>query len=88
MISFEDAVTEVISHLEPGDVITYGEVAAEAGFPGAGRAVGTLLRVVGSDLPWWRVVEAGARLRTPNPAQQARLLADDGILVVNQRVEI
>lgn len=88
MISFEDAVTEVISHLESGDVITYGEVAAEAGFPGAGRAVGTLLRVAGSDLPWWRVVGAGGRLRTPNPARQARLLADDGILVVNQRIKI
>ena len=88
MTSFEDAVVEVISHLEPGDVITYGEVAAEAGFPGAGRAVGTLLRTAGIDLPWWRVVGAGGRIRTPDPARQARLLADDGILVVNQRVEI
>ena len=81
-------MTEVISHLEPGDVITYGDVAAEAGFPGAGRAVGTLLRTTGSDLPWWRVVGAGGHIRTPDPARQARLLADDGVLVVNQTVEI
>ena len=80
-------MTEVISHLEPGDVITYGDVAAEAGFPGAGRAVGTLLRTAGSDLPWWRVVGVGGHIRTPDPARQARLLADDGVLVVNQRVE-
>jgi methylated-DNA-protein-cysteine methyltransferase related protein len=83
---FEDAVTTVITQLEPGDVVTYGEVAAEAGFPGAARAVGTLLRTAGDDLPWWRVVGSGGHLRTPNPGLQARLLADDGVLVVDGRV--
>ena len=43
MTDFEEAVTAVISSLEPGDVVTYGEVAAEAGYPGAARAVGTVL---------------------------------------------
>lgn len=85
MSQFEDAVTAVISSLEPGDVVTYGEVAAEAGFPGAARAVGTLLR--NSDgLPWWRVVGAGGRIRTPEPARQIRLLTDEGVLVVGGRV--
>ena len=85
MTRFEDAVTEVISSLEPGDVITYGEVAAEAGFPGAARAVGTLLRN-SEGLPWWRVVGAGGRIRTPDPARQIRLLIDEGVLVINGRV--
>jgi len=84
--AFEDAVASVIVSLEPGDLLTYGEVAAEAGFPGAARAVGTLLRTSGGDLPWWRVVGAGGRLRSPNPALQARLLAGDGVLVVGDRV--
>ena len=86
MSRFEDAVTTVMIRLEPGDIVTYGEVAAEAGFPGAGRAVGTLLRTTGADLPWWRVVGSGGHLRTPNPDRQARLLADDGVLVINNRV--
>lgn len=86
MSDFEDAVTAVIAGLGPGDLVTYGEVAAEAGHPGAARAVGGLLRTSGADLPWWRVVGAGGRLRSPNPARQARLLADDGILVENNRV--
>ena len=81
-------MVEVISHLEPGDIVTYGEIAVEAGYPGAGRAVGTLLRTAGGNLPWWRVVGAGGHLRTPDPARQARLLADDGVLVVNGRVSI
>lgn len=75
----------VISALEPGDVVTYGEVAAEAGYPGAARAVGTLLRT-SEGLPWWRVVGAGGRIRTPDPARQIRLLIDEGVLVVGQRV--
>lgn len=88
MSRFEDAVTTVITHLEPGDLVTYGEVAAEAGFPGAARAVGTLLRTADADLPWWRVVGSGGHLRTPNPGRQARLLADDGVLVVDNRVRL
>lgn len=86
MTEFEDAVIEVISRLDPGDVVTYGEVAAEAGFPGAARAVGNLLRRVDLDLPWWRVVGAGGHLRSPDPARQARLLTRDGVLVMNLRV--
>jgi len=85
---FEDAVIAVIRRLEPGDVVTYGEVAAEAGFPGAARAVGTLLRRVDAVMPWWRIVGSGGHLRSPNPIHQAQLLADDGVLVVNGRVRL
>lgn len=85
MTRFEEKVTKVITSLQPGDVVTYGEVAAEAGFPGAARAVGTLLRN-SEGLPWWRVVGAGGRIRTPNPERQIRLLTDEGVLVVNGRV--
>lgn len=88
MTEFEDAVVGVIESLEPGDVMTYGEVAIEAGYPGAARAVGTLLRVVGGGLPWWRVVGAGGYLRSPDPTLQARKLADDGVLVVRGRVAL
>ena len=85
MTDFAEEVTRVITSLQPGDVVTYGEVAAEAGFPGAARAVGTLLRNT-DGLPWWRVVGSGGRIRTPNPEQQIRLLTDEGVLVVNGRV--
>jgi methylated-DNA-protein-cysteine methyltransferase-like protein len=83
---FEEAVTEVLGNLGPGDVVTYGEVAAEAGHPGAARAVGNLLRTCGEDLPWWRVVGAGGLLRAPDRRLQARLLAAEGVLVIGGRV--
>lgn len=85
MTHFEEAVVAVISSLGPGDVVTYGEVAAEAGYPGAARAVGSLLRS-SEGLPWWRVVGSGGRIRAPDPQRQIRLLTDEGVLVVNDRV--
>jgi len=86
--NFEDAVVDVLLRLEPGDVVTYGEVAAEAGYPGAARAVGTILRTSDADLPWWRVVGAGGHIRTPNPDRQVRLLTDEGVLVRDGRVPL
>ena len=88
MTNFEDAVVEVLRRLESGDVVTYGEVAAEAGYPGAARAVGTILKTSDADLPWWRVVGSGGHIRTPNPDRQVRLLTDEGVLVRDGRVRL
>ncbi|MCH7789262.1 MAG: MGMT family protein, partial [Acidobacteria bacterium] len=55
--NFTDAVEAVVSSLGSGEIMTYGEVAAEAGFDGAARAVGQVL-ARGEELPWWRIVNA------------------------------
>jgi len=86
--AFEDAVLDVIKSLDPGEVVTYGEVAAQAGFPGAARAVGTILRTCDVDVPWWRVVGAGGHIRTPGPERQADLLRAEGVLVVAGKVAV
>ncbi|MDQ3757913.1 MAG: MGMT family protein [Actinomycetota bacterium] len=83
---FEAAVDAVLRALEPGEVITYGEVAIEAGFPGAARAVGTVLSRSGGQYPWWRVVAAGGRLAPGKEAEQARRLRAEGVTVVDGRV--
>jgi methylated-DNA-protein-cysteine methyltransferase-like protein len=75
---FEDAVCRVVRSLQPGEVVTYGEVAAEAGFPGAARAVGNLLRR-STGLPWWRVVSAGGRLAPGDEAEHAARLRSEGV---------
>jgi methylated-DNA-protein-cysteine methyltransferase-like protein len=75
---FEDAVRAVVRSLGPGEVATYGEVAAEAGYPGAARAVGNLLRR-STGLPWWRVVSAGGRLLPGGEAEQAARLRAEGV---------
>ena len=82
---FQTAVHEVIASLQPGDVLTYGEVATEAGYPGAARGVGSYLR--GSEgLPWWRVVGAGGRIVSRCAQDQVRHLVAEGHRVERGRV--
>ncbi len=82
---FADAVIAVLRSTEPGDVLSYGDVAAEAGHPGAARAVGNVL-ATSTDLPWWRVVTASGRLIPYDPERQAALLAEEGVQCENGRV--
>lgn len=83
---FEAAVCRVVASLAPGEVVTYGEVAIEAGFPGAARAAGTVLARTGEPLPWWRVVTASGRLVPGHEREHARRLAAEGVPVENGRV--
>jgi methylated-DNA-protein-cysteine methyltransferase related protein len=72
-------VLTVVASVPPGTVVTYGEVAAEAGRPGAARAVGRVLRDHGSRVPWWRVVTATGRLVPGAEEEQARRLRGEGV---------
>lgn len=83
--TFSADVLRVLHALQPGQVVTYGEVATEAGYPGAARAVGNLLRDV-SDVPWWRVVAANGRVCPHAVAEATRRLAAEGVEVRNARV--
>ena len=85
-VDFAEAVVAVLDGLAPGDVVTYGEVAAEAGFPGAARAVGRLLSESDGAHPWWRVVTASGRLVPGHEAEHARRLRAEGVDVVDGRV--
>ncbi len=87
LTEFESAVVAVLNATGPGDVLSYGEVAAEAGRPGAARAVGGVLKRI-DDLPWWRVVAANGRLIPHAPQRQAKLLADEGVATQNGRVVV
>lgn len=83
---FRQRVEDVVAALAEGEVVSYGEVAAQAGSPGAARGVGAVLRTSTRSLPWWRVVGAGGRLVTQHPAEQARRLAAEGVRVADGRV--
>lgn len=84
---FTEAVIEVLNALEPGEVVAYGEVAIEAGYPGAARAVGNLLRTV-PGLPWWRVVNAVGRLAPGSEKEQSERLRAEGVRIVNGKVKL
>ena len=78
-------MTRVIKELRPGDVMTYGEVALEAGFPGAARAVGRVLRV-SDGLAWWRIVTSTGRLVPGLEREHTEHLEREGVMVRDGRV--
>ena len=84
---FELAVAAVLDDTGPGELFTYGEVAAEAGYPGAARAVGNFLKHAPDDaFPWWRVVTSTGRLAPGAPAEHAERLRDEGFTVRGNHV--
>lgn len=62
-------------------MLTYGQVAALAGYGGA-RFTGTVLSRYGSGVPWWRVVRAGGH--PPRGLEQTayRHYTDEGTALV------
>jgi methylated-DNA-protein-cysteine methyltransferase-like protein len=84
--TFEEAVHGVVAAVPAGEVVTYGEVAVEAGRPGAARAVGRIMATSDGALPWWRVVAADGRLVPGHEAEQRRRLAGEGVDVGERRV--
>jgi alkylated DNA nucleotide flippase Atl1 len=83
---FEAAVHRVLTALGPGDLVTYGEVADEAGFPRRARAVGQLLARSDGAYPWWRVVASTGRLVPGHEAEHRRRLEAEGHRVIDGRV--
>lgn len=57
---FVEAVLSVVESIPPGKVMSYGQVAAQFGSRSA-RGVGWVMARYGSDVPWWRVVQASGK---------------------------
>lgn len=81
---FQQHVAAVVAGLAPGELLTYDEVAREAGHPGAAQAVANVLRRV-HDLPWWRVVPSSGRLYRTHAPVQGPLLTAEGVTVDDER---
>lgn len=61
--SFREAVYQVVRSLSVGEIMSYGEVAKRAGYPGAARAVGTVMKENPySDVPCHRVVRSDGQV--------------------------
>ena len=83
---FAARVLAVVDATRPGEVLTYGEVAREAGLPGAARAVGQVLRRDGGNRPWWRVISSTGRLVPGLEEEHARRLRAEGIACADGRL--
>ena len=78
-------VSAVLRDLRRGEVVSYGEVARRAGYPGAARAVGNVL-ARGLGVPWWRVVRADGSLAAHSREEQRRRLRREGVAFAGSRV--
>ena len=96
-MDFPEAVEQAVRALRPGEVASYGEIAEDAGRPGAARAVGNVLARLpastaggpgDSTLPWWRVVQANGRMARGKEEDQARRLRAEGVEVRDGRVRV
>lgn len=79
---------EALGSVGPGQVVSYGDLAAQAGYPGAARGVGAVLAASRPEeqLPWWRVVYGDGRLAPGKETEQTRLLAREGVAARDGRV--
>ncbi|MGV8844674.1 MAG: MGMT family protein [Pseudomonas sp.] len=83
-----------LAQVPPGKVISYGQLAQLAGLGRAARWVGHILSQLPEDtkLPWHRVLSASGRLSlsvdSPSGAEQRVRLQDEGVLILNQRVDM
>jgi methylated-DNA-protein-cysteine methyltransferase-like protein len=83
---FQRAIVAAVHALEPGDLVTYAELAEEVGSPGAGQAAANVLRSA-PGVPWWRVLPADGRLyRTHAPVQGPLLEAEGHRIDEHRRV--
>ena len=75
-------VEALVADIPPGRVMTYGDVAAMSGFPGAARQVGAIAHSGTDGLPWHRVVRSGGRLADMGDTTwQSTALAQEGVVV-------
>jgi O-6-methylguanine DNA methyltransferase len=87
--AFARRVLALLRRIPSGRVVTYGDLAAMAGQPGAARAVGTLMRrATEPGLPCHRVIAAGGRIGAfgGDPERKRRLLAAEGVRLTRHRV--
>lgn len=80
---FPQAVCGVVVRIRKGTVLSYADVAKQAGFPGSARAVGSLMRKnYDPGIPCHRVIRSCGRIGAYNRGGEegkAKLLMQEGV---------
>ena len=81
---FADKVKEIVRQIPKGQTMTYGEVAAFAGSPGAARAVGSIMKSnYDPTIPCHRVVRSDGKVGEYNrggTSKKLELLIKEGAI--------
>jgi methylated-DNA-protein-cysteine methyltransferase-like protein len=94
MQPFTRRVIEITKEIPAGTVMTYGQIAAEAGSPRGARQVVRILHSMSGthDLPWHRVINAKGEIALSDDESrftQRTLLEQEGLHVdANDRIDL
>ena len=83
----DQRILDVIRSLRAGEVVTYGDIAEDAGYPKMSRLVGRILATTDEDVPWWRVVNSVGRLVPGHEREQAAQLRTEDVKVTDGKVK-
>jgi len=87
---FKERTLRIVRSIPKGKVMSYGDVAYSAGYPGAARAVGTLMAGNhDATVPCHRVVRADGTIGEYNgggPVSKAKRLHAEGVTLKGLRV--
>lgn len=89
-----EAIYLALMSVPAGKVITYGQLAALAGLPGAARLAGTVLCGLPEDteLPWHRVINAQGKISLqPHSSayqKQKQRLEAEGVQFVSEKINL
>lgn len=89
-----EAIYLALMSIPTGKVITYGQLAALAGLPGAARLAGTVLCGLPetTELPWHRVINAQGKISLPPDSatykKQWQRLQAEGVEIKNGKISL
>jgi O-6-methylguanine DNA methyltransferase len=89
--SFRDSVLAVVRGISKGSVLSYGEVASRAGYPGSARAVGSLMKKNSdANIPCHRVIRSDGYPGEYNrgAARKLALLREEGVRIERGRIAV
>ena len=87
-IELAHRILDAVCRIPPGQVATYGDVAAAAGGNSARFAGWVLSNLADDETPWHRVLPVSGRPVPRLAARQLELLAAEGVLALDGRVSM
>lgn len=82
---FVSAVEQIVKSIPRGSVLSYGAVAEQSGYPGAARAIGSMMRKNQDvSVPCHRVIRSDGRCGEYNRGgeeKKAKRLKSEGVLI-------
>ena len=83
--TFREAVYGLVGNIPAGRVMTYGQIAALSGHPGAAQVVGQIAHFGPPALPWHRVVNVRGGMASGftwgGRQGQAKLLSEEAVAI-------